>query len=63
MQGGSLPLATFAEVLDVPLLVVPTVNHDDNQHARDENLRLQNLWDAIDEFAAVMTRLDAHWPK
>jgi acetylornithine deacetylase/succinyl-diaminopimelate desuccinylase-like protein len=63
LQGGSLPLATFAEVLPAPLLVVPTVNHDDNQHAKDENLRLQNLWDAIDEFAAIMTRLDAHWPR
>jgi acetylornithine deacetylase/succinyl-diaminopimelate desuccinylase-like protein len=63
MQGGSLPLATFADALGAPLLVVPTVNHDDSQHARDENLRLQNLWDAIDEFATIMTRIDAHWPK
>jgi len=63
MMGGGLPLATFADVLGTPLLTVPTVNHDDNQHTHDENIRLQNLWDAIDEFAAIMTRLDAHWPK
>jgi acetylornithine deacetylase/succinyl-diaminopimelate desuccinylase-like protein len=63
LQGGSLPLSTFADALQAPLLVVPTVNHDDNQHAKDENLRLQNLWDAIDEFAAIMTRIDAHWPR
>jgi acetylornithine deacetylase/succinyl-diaminopimelate desuccinylase-like protein len=63
MLGGSLPLATFAEVLHAPLVAVPIANHDDNQHAKDENLRLQNLWDGIDIFAAILTRLDAHWPR
>lgn len=61
--GGSLPLSTFAEVLRVPLVTLPTVNHDNSQHAKDENLRLQNLWDAIEAFAAVMARLDVHWPR
>ncbi|HEY0018374.1 MAG TPA: hypothetical protein VGC13_18860 [Longimicrobium sp.] len=35
-------------------MTVPVVNHDNNQHAEDENLRLQNLWDAIETMAAVM---------
>jgi hypothetical protein len=26
---------------------------DDNQHAADENLHLQNLWNAIDLMAAL----------
>jgi len=43
MLGGSLPLASFADELGVPLVTVPIANHDDAQHARDENLRLQNL--------------------
>ncbi len=53
--GGSLPLAAFDDVLKVPLLIVPIANHDDNQHTHDENLRLQNLWDGIETFAALFT--------
>jgi acetylornithine deacetylase/succinyl-diaminopimelate desuccinylase-like protein len=61
MLGGSLPLNTFQEVLKVPLITVPIVNHDNNQHAKDENLRLQNLWDGIELFAALMARLGPAW--
>ncbi len=54
--GGSLPLAAFDDVLGVPVLIVPIANHDDNQHTHDENLRLQNLWDGIETFAALFTQ-------
>jgi len=37
------------------------VNHDNNQHAPDENLRLQNLWNGIDVYAALMARLGELW--
>lgn len=30
-----------------------------NQHAADENLRLQNLWDGIEIFAALFSGLAA----
>jgi hypothetical protein len=30
-------------------------NYDNNQHAENENLRLQNLWDGIETMAAIMT--------
>ncbi len=59
--GGSLPMRAFADVLQKPLLIVPTVNHDNNQHAKDENLRLQNLWDGIELFASLMARLGPAW--
>jgi len=61
--GGSLPTYLFSRTLGAPLVILPIANHDDNQHAKDENLRLQNLWDGIDAFAAVMTRMDAFWPR
>ena len=61
MMGGSLPIDMFESVLKVPLIIVPTVNHDDNQHAKDENLRVQNLFDGIEVFAALMTRLGPAW--
>ena len=53
--GGSLPLYLFTELLGRPLVIVPIANHDDNQHAPDENLRLANLWYGIDLFAALFS--------
>jgi acetylornithine deacetylase/succinyl-diaminopimelate desuccinylase-like protein len=55
--GGSLPMNTFQKVLRTPLIVLPMVNHDNNQHAFNENLRIQNLWDGIEMYAGVMARL------
>jgi acetylornithine deacetylase/succinyl-diaminopimelate desuccinylase-like protein len=59
--GGSLPLYLFQEVLGTPVIVLPIANHDDNQHAANENLRLQNLWDGIDIFAALLVRFGDLW--
>ncbi len=59
--GGSLPLYTLQEVLKAPVVIVPIVNHDNNQHAANENLRLRNLWDGIQIFAALFTRLGPAW--
>ncbi|MEN8376305.1 MAG: M20/M25/M40 family metallo-hydrolase [Gemmatimonadota bacterium] len=53
--GGSLPLYLFGEILATPAVGVPIANHDDNQHAPDENLRIANLWYGIDLVAALMT--------
>jgi hypothetical protein len=36
------------------VVVLPIANHDDAQHAANENLRLQNLWDGIDAFAGAV---------
>lgn len=62
MLGGSIPMYLFNEATGAPVILLPTVNHDNSQHAADENLRLQNLWDAIDLFATLYTRLETHWP-
>jgi len=53
--GGTLPIALFTDVWEKPALVVPIANHDNNQHAPDENLRLANLWYGIDLFAEILT--------
>ena len=37
-----------------PNIMVPIANHDDNQHAANENLRLKNLWDGITTMAALI---------
>jgi acetylornithine deacetylase/succinyl-diaminopimelate desuccinylase-like protein len=55
--GGSLPLHHIGEILGAPLVLLPTVNHDNNQHAANENLRLAELWSGIEIYAALMGRL------
>ena len=53
--GGSLPLYLFTDELKKPAIVVPIANHDNNQHAADENLRIGNLWYGIKLMSALMT--------
>ncbi len=53
--GGSLPLYLFVEVLEAPVVIVPIANHDDNQHAPDENVRMGNIWYGIELMAAMFT--------
>ena len=53
MKTG-LPLYVVEDVLKTPILILPVANHDNNQHGANENLRLQNLWDAIEIYAAVL---------
>jgi acetylornithine deacetylase/succinyl-diaminopimelate desuccinylase-like protein len=59
--GGSIPNYLFADILKTPVIGVPIANHDNNQHAANENLRIQNLWDGIETFAALMTQLGSGW--
>lgn len=60
--GGSLPLFHFVEQLGATVITVPTVNADNSQHAPNENLRVQNLWEAIALMAELMTGLGSEWP-
>ncbi|MEM9290723.1 MAG: M20/M25/M40 family metallo-hydrolase [Acidobacteriota bacterium] len=53
--GGSLPLYLFADNPDLPVVIVPIANHDNNQHAPDENMRMANLFYGIDLMAALLT--------
>ncbi|HJQ71579.1 MAG TPA: M20/M25/M40 family metallo-hydrolase [Blastocatellia bacterium] len=53
--GGSVPLWIFESATKAPQIGVPIVNHDNNQHASNENVRIKNLWDGIEVFAALMT--------
>ena len=51
--GGSIPMYLFQRPGRTPVIGLPIANHDNNQHAPNENLRLQNLWDGIELFAAL----------
>jgi acetylornithine deacetylase/succinyl-diaminopimelate desuccinylase-like protein len=59
--GGSIPMYLFQQVLQAPVVGLPIANHDDNQHAANENLRLQNLWDGIEAYAALLAGLGPAW--
>jgi hypothetical protein len=50
----------FQEPNNTPVIGLPIANHDDNQHAADETLRLQNLWNGIEMiYACLFTHLAA----
>jgi acetylornithine deacetylase/succinyl-diaminopimelate desuccinylase-like protein len=61
--GGSIPMFLFADGGRLPVIGLPIANHDNNQHAANENLRLQNLWDGIEIYAFVFARLGSAWEK
>jgi acetylornithine deacetylase/succinyl-diaminopimelate desuccinylase-like protein len=54
-SGASVPLDMIERTLGTRTIEIPVVNHDDNQHSFDENLRIQNLWDGIEVMAALLT--------
>ncbi|MBM3812413.1 MAG: M20/M25/M40 family metallo-hydrolase [Acidimicrobiia bacterium] len=53
-SGGSLPIAPIQDVMRTPVIMIPIANHDNNQHAHNENMRIQNLWDGIETMAALL---------
>lgn len=53
-SGGSLPLFLFEKYLKAKTITVPVVNHDNNQHAENENVRLGNLFNGIETMSAIM---------
>ncbi len=46
-MGGTLPTSPFINTLNVPAVIVPLVNSDNNQHSPNENLRLGNYFDGV----------------
>ncbi len=54
-MGGSVPIAPFVNTLDVPAVVLPLVNPDNNQHSPNENIRLQNYFSGVRSLYGVLT--------
>ena len=53
-MGGSLPIYLFEQAFNMPIILLPIANHDNNQHGANENMRIQNLWDAIEIYAVLI---------
>jgi acetylornithine deacetylase/succinyl-diaminopimelate desuccinylase-like protein len=55
-EGGSNGIFTLIfDGLKKPGISVNMVNHDNNQHAEDENVRIGNLWYGVDLMSVLMT--------
>ena len=52
--GGTLPLFLFEQYLNAKTITVPIANHDNNQHAENENIRLGNFFEGIATMGALM---------
>ena len=59
LMGGTTPFAEIVEALGAPMIGVAVANADDNQHAANENIRIGNLWDGIEIYAALLA--DTRW--
>jgi len=53
-MGGTLPLFLFEKYLNAKTVTVPIANHDNNQHAENENIRIGNLFEGIETMGSLM---------
>lgn len=55
--GGTLPDYIWTQLLQVPSIIVPYANYDQNNHAPDENIRLDSFFGGIRSTCAVLEQL------
>jgi acetylornithine deacetylase/succinyl-diaminopimelate desuccinylase-like protein len=54
MMGGSVPTDKLVGTLDLPFVIVPLVNPDNNQHTHNENLRVGHYLQGIRAFTGLL---------
>jgi acetylornithine deacetylase/succinyl-diaminopimelate desuccinylase-like protein len=54
MMGGTVPTEALVEALEIPFVIVPLVNNDNNQHSFDENIRIGHLLDGTRAFTGLL---------
>jgi acetylornithine deacetylase/succinyl-diaminopimelate desuccinylase-like protein len=59
--GGSTPSFLFEQQLKAPVVLLPIANFDNNQHAANENIRVEYLMNGIRIYAAVFANLGKYW--
>ncbi|MDG2448172.1 MAG: M20/M25/M40 family metallo-hydrolase [Saprospiraceae bacterium] len=55
IMGGTVPIAAFINELNLPAVIVPMVNPDNNQHSPNENLRIGHFQYAMKMFEGILT--------
>jgi acetylornithine deacetylase/succinyl-diaminopimelate desuccinylase-like protein len=53
-MGGSQSLEPIERLLGTHMIFISLANYDNNIHGADENLRVGNLWDGIEQAAALL---------
>ncbi|MFK7814425.1 MAG: M20/M25/M40 family metallo-hydrolase [Maribacter sp.] len=53
--GGTVPIATFINELQIPAFIIPMVNPDNNQHSPNENLKIGQLAYGIRTFYSILS--------
>ncbi|HEX7284900.1 MAG TPA: M20/M25/M40 family metallo-hydrolase [Candidatus Angelobacter sp.] len=59
--GGSTPSFLFEKQFKAPVILLPIANYDNNQHAANENIRVEYLLDGIRIYAAIFANLGKYW--
>ncbi|WP_298516613.1 M20/M25/M40 family metallo-hydrolase [uncultured Kordia sp.] len=54
-MGGTVPITPAIQVLDIPAIIVPMVNMDNNQHNPNENIRIGNITQGIKICLAILS--------
>jgi len=60
-MGGSLPEYVWTKILGVPAFVIPYANHDEANHAPNENIEVERFVKGIRTGAALLAHLGAGW--
>ncbi|MGH8175085.1 MAG: M20/M25/M40 family metallo-hydrolase [Steroidobacter sp.] len=55
MMGGTVPTDVLVNALQLPFILMPTVNADNNQHSHDENLRIGNFITGTEAIYSLLT--------
>lgn len=58
-MGGTVPMAHLVKTLGIPALIVPMVNHDNNQHSPNENIKIGQLAYGIKMFHGILSTAPA----
>jgi acetylornithine deacetylase/succinyl-diaminopimelate desuccinylase-like protein len=54
-MGGTVPIIPAINTLNIPAIIVPLVNMDNNQHNPNENIRIGNMSQGIKAFMVILT--------
>jgi acetylornithine deacetylase/succinyl-diaminopimelate desuccinylase-like protein len=54
-MGGTVPIAAFINELNIPAVIVPLVNPDNNQHSPNENLKIKNIKYGLQIFYRILS--------
>ncbi|MDC7998140.1 M20/M25/M40 family metallo-hydrolase [Gilvibacter sediminis] len=54
-MGGTVPIIPAVNQLEIPAIIVPLVNMDNNQHNPNENIRIGNIRDGIKVILSILS--------